>query len=142
RRHTRFSRDWSSDVCSSDLDVGLTQLLVEVLTVIVIMLVLRKLPLEFSHGKNPKILRNTLIASGVGLAAALAAFTIIGRRDRSDIADYYINNAPQVTGGDNIVNVILVEFRALDTLGELTVLGVAGIAIMAVLRTIPRRYLD
>lgn len=123
-------------------DVGLTQLLVEMLTVIVIMLVLRKLPLEFSHGKNPKILRNTLIASGVGLAAALAAFTVIGRRDRSDIADYYINNAPQVTGGDNIVNVILVEFRALDTLGELTVLGVAGIAIMAVLRTIPRRYLD
>ena len=123
-------------------DVGLTQLLVEVLTVLVIMLVLRKLPLEFSHGKNPKIRRNALIAIGVGVAAAGAAFTVIGRRGRSDLAEYYITQGPEVTGGDNIVNVILVEFRALDTFGELTVLGMAGIAIMAVLRTIPRRYLD
>jgi len=123
-------------------DVGLTQLLVEMLTVIVIMLVLRKLPLEFSHGKNPKIRRNAIISAGVGLAAALAAFTVIGRRDRSAIADYYLAEGPVVTGGSNVVNVILVEFRALDTFGELTVLGLAGLAIVAVLRTIPRRYLD
>ncbi|MFN2319817.1 MAG: DUF4040 family protein [Dermatophilaceae bacterium] len=123
-------------------DVGLTQLLVEVLTILVIMLVLRKLPLEFSDGKNPKPVRNAIIAAGAGVAAALAAFTVIGRRGRSEVAEYYIANGPEVTGGDNIVNVILVEFRALDTLGELVVLGMAGIAIMAVLATIPRRYLD
>lgn len=123
-------------------DVGLTQLLVEVLTVLVIMLVLRKLPLEFSDGKNPKHLRNAVIALSTGAAAGLAAFTLIGRRGRSEIADYYIANAPEVSGGDNIVNVILVEFRALDTFGELVVLGMAGLAIMAVLATIPRRYLD
>ena len=123
-------------------DVGLTQLLVEVLTVLVIMLVLRKLPLEFSYGKNPKKRRNAMIAVGVGALTSLAMFTMIGRRDRSDVADYYIAHGPEVTGGDNIVNVILVEFRALDTFGELTVLGMAGIAIMAVLGTIPRRFLD
>ena len=123
-------------------DVGLTQLLVEVLTVLVIMLVLRKLPLEFSDSKNPRRKRTAALSIGVGALTALAAFTLIGRRERSDVADYYISNGPEVTGGDNIVNVILVEFRALDTFGDLTVLGMAGIAIMAVLGTIPRRYLD
>ena len=123
-------------------DVGLTQLLVEVLTVLMIMLVLRKLPLEFSDGKNPKRLRNAVIAAGSGVAASVAAFTLIGRRGRSDVAQYYIAEGPEVTGGANIVNVILVEFRALDTLGELVVLGMAGVAIMAVLGTIPGRFLD
>ena len=123
-------------------DVGLTQLLVEILTVLVIMLVLRKLPLNFSDGIQPKRLRNAVIAAGAGVAAALAVFTVMGRRDRSEIADYYIANATEVTGGDNIVNVILVEFRALDTFGELVVLGMTGVAVMAVLATIPRRHLD
>ncbi|HHU10816.1 MAG TPA: DUF4040 family protein [Intrasporangiaceae bacterium] len=123
-------------------DVGLTQLLVEVLTVLVIMLVLRKLPLEFSSGRNPKYARNTIIAVLTGVAATVAAFTVIGRRDRSEIAEYYLENAYEVTGGTNIVNVILVEFRALDTMGELVVLGMAGIAIIAVLATVPRRFLD
>ncbi|MDO5501654.1 MAG: DUF4040 family protein [Actinomycetia bacterium] len=123
-------------------DVGMTQLLVEVLTVLVIMLVLRKLPLEFSAGRHPKRLRNALIAIGTGTAAGFAAFTVIGRRGRSEVAEYYVHNGPEVTGGDNIVNVILVEFRALDTMGELVVLGMAGVAIMAVLATIPLRYLD
>src|SRR5690606_5510708 len=96
----------------------------------------------FSHGKNPKIRRNAIISAGVGLAAALAAFTVIGRRDRSAIADYYLAEGPVVTGGSNVVNVILVEIRALDTFGEITVLGLAGEGIEAVLRAIPRRYLD
>lgn len=123
-------------------DVGLTQLLVEVLTVLVIMLVLRKLPLEFSYGRHPKKRRNALIAIGVGALTTFAAYTMLGRRDRSDIGDYYIEQGAEVTGGDNLVNVILVEFRALDTLGELTVLGMAGIAIVAVLSTVPSRFLD
>src|SRR5690606_3023382 len=89
-----------------------------------------------------RYLRNGIIAASVGAASALAAFTVLGRRDRSDIAEYYIANGSAITGGDNIVNVILVEFRALDTMGELVVLGMAGIAIMAVLSTVPRRYFD
>lgn len=123
-------------------DVGLTQLLVEILTVLVIMLVLRKLPQEFTIKKRPQQLRNAVIAIGAGLASALAAWTVIGRRERSDVAQWYLSQAPQVTGGDNIVNVILVELRALDTFGELAVLGMAGIAILGILATIPRALLD
>ena len=87
------------------------------------MLVLRKLPQEFTIKKRPQQLRNAVIAIGAGLASALAAWTVIGRRERSDVAQWYLSQAPQVTGGDNIVNVILVELRALDTFGELAVLG-------------------
>ena len=123
-------------------DVGLTQLLVEILTVLVIMLVLRKLPQEFTTKKRPQQLRNAVIAIGAGLASALAAWTVIGRRERSEVAQWYLSQAPQVTGGDNIVNVILVELRALDTFGELAVLGMAGIAILGILATIPRALLD
>ena len=123
-------------------DVGLTQLLVEILTVLVIMLVLRKLPQEFTIKKRPQQLRNAVIAIGAGLASALAAWTVIGRRERSEVAQWYLSQAPQVTGGDNIVNVILVELRALDTFGELAVLGMAGIAILGILATIPRALLD
>ncbi|WP_110241555.1 DUF4040 family protein [Nocardioides gilvus] len=123
-------------------DVGLTQLMVEVLTVLVIMLVLRQLPSRFgpthlSHRSGPVIL-----AVALGTAAGLATWVLTGRRERSGPADYYVTEGTEVTGGDNLVNVILVEFRALDTLGELAVLGMAGVAIVAVLTTISSRTYD
>jgi multicomponent Na+:H+ antiporter subunit A len=123
-------------------DVGLTQLLVEALTIIVIMLVLQKLPLRF--GRPPR-LGNTaaaVLAVVTGVAAGLVAFALTGRRERSELAQYYLQEGPVETGGDNVVNTILVEFRALDTLGELAVLGMAGVAIVAVLSTVRDRYLD
>lgn len=123
-------------------DVGLTLLLVEVLTVLVIMLVLRKLPLEFGRPRPKVGTAKAVIAVASGAAAALAAYTVMGRRERSDVAQWYLANAADVTGGDNIVNVILVELRALDTFGELAVLGMAGLAIVAVLATIPRAFFD
>ncbi len=123
-------------------DVGLTQLLVESLTVIVIMLVLQKLPLTFGRPNRSRQLRTGVLAVFVGLSAGLATLFLNAGRDRSDVAQYYIDEATPVTGGTNIVNVILVEFRALDTLGELAVLGMAGVVLVAVLSTIPHGKLD
>ena len=123
-------------------DVGLTQLMVEVLTVLVIMLVLRRLPGRFgpSHLRRPGA--PLVLAGALGIAAGSATWVLTGRRERSVPADYFLAEGTKVTGGDNLVNVILVEFRALDTLGELAVLGLAGVAIVAVLTTIPSRTLD
>lgn len=123
-------------------DVGLTQLLVEALTVLMIMLVLQKLPLRF--GRSPRWGQRAALATAVcaGAAAGLGAFALTGRRERSEIAEYYLTQGPEITHGYNVVNTILVEFRALDTLGELTVLGMAGVAIVAVLSTVRDRYLD
>lgn len=118
-------------------DVGLTQLLVESLTIIVIMLVLQKLPRTFAGRPRGRAkARAILVAGAAGTSAGLATLALTGAREPSDVARYYQEQATEVTGGSNIVNVILVEFRALDTLGELTVLGMAGIAIVAVLSTV------
>lgn len=123
-------------------DVGLTQLLVESLTVIVIMLVLQRLPLRFTKQPVRRRVRTAVIAGLAGICAAAATWTFAGRRDRSAAAEYFLTETKGLTGGYNVVNVILVEFRALDTLGELTVLGMAGVAVVAVLSTVRTRLLD
>lgn len=123
-------------------DVGMTQLMVEVLTVLVIMLVLRHLPGTFGPVHLRRRSGPVFLAVAVGTAAGLATWLLTGRREKSVPADYYVSRGTEVTGGDNLVNVILVEFRALDTLGELAVLGLAGIAIVAVLATVGSRTLD
>ncbi|MGB7450293.1 MAG: DUF4040 family protein [Ornithinimicrobium sp.] len=123
-------------------DVGLTQLLVEALTVLMIMLVLQKLPLRFGRGPRYGNAAAAALAIVSGVAAGLAVWALTGRRERTPVSEYYLNEAPVESGGDNIVNTILVEFRALDTLGELSVLGMAGVALIAMLSTIRDRYLD
>ncbi len=123
-------------------DVGLTQLLVEALTIIVIMLVLQRLPLRFGPAAGVWHVPKVVLAVSVGLAAGGATWMLTGRRERSAVAEYYLQEGPEVASASNIVNVILVEFRALDTLGELTVLGMAGIAMIAVLSTVRQRYIE
>lgn len=123
-------------------DVTLTQLLVEAMTIIVIMLVLQKLPRTFWRYRKRTQTRRGIFAVFVGAAVGLAVWVMTGRRERSEIALYYLNEAPEISGGSNIVNTILVEFRALDTLGELTVLGMAGIAIVAVLSSVRDKFID
>lgn len=123
-------------------DVALTQLLVESLTVIVIMLVLQKLPRTFRRVRARRAVPAALIAVSAGLATGLAVWGLTSRRDKSEVGTYLLENGQDITGGVNIVNVILVEFRALDTLGELSVLGMTGVAIAAILSTIRNRHLD
>jgi multicomponent Na+:H+ antiporter subunit A len=114
------------------VDVALTQLLVEILTIVVMVLLLHRLPKNFGEREKPS--RIGLIAAvAAGIAAFAGTFALTGRRGMSDPAQYLTEQGTEVTGGNNLVNVILVEFRALDTLGELTVLGVAGVAVAALL---------
>lgn len=123
-------------------DVALTQLLVESLSIIVIMLVLQKLPLTFSSSSARRKIVSLLIAGTCGGGVTALVWALNGRRERSPVADYYLTQTYDITGGKNIVNVILVEFRALDTLGELAVLGMAGVAIIAILSTVRHKHLD
>ncbi len=114
------------------VDVALTQLMVEILTVVVMVLLLHRLPKAFGKAEKPSI-TSIVAAAAAGIAAFAGTFALTGRRDMSEPAQYYTELGAEVTGGNNLVNVILVEFRALDTLGELTVLGVAGVAMAALL---------
>lgn len=115
------------------VDVALTQLLVEILTVCVMVLLLKRLPARFDTERRGSAIPAAGIAVGAGLAAGLGVWALTGRRDISEPALYFLQHGEETTGGANIVNTILVEFRALDTLGELTVLGVAGLAVAALL---------
>ncbi|MDO4784776.1 MAG: DUF4040 family protein [Propionibacteriaceae bacterium] len=123
-------------------DVALTQLLVESLSIIVIMLVLQRLPLEFPKPSRRHRGVSVLVSLLVGASVAGLTWALNGRRDKSQIAQYYLENTEPIAGGFNVVNVILVEFRALDTMGELAVLGMAGVAIIALLSSVRHRHLD
>ncbi|MBW3086901.1 NAD(P)H-quinone oxidoreductase subunit 2, chloroplastic [Austwickia sp. TVS 96-490-7B] len=123
-------------------DVTLTQLLVESLTVVVMMLVLQKLPRQFGEAAPRRRAWALALACGVGMTAGAATFLLNGRRADGGVTDYYQEHASGVSGGANIVNVILVEFRALDTLGELAVLGMTGVALVAILSTVRHQHID
>lgn len=122
------------------VDVALTQLLVEILTVCVMVLLLSRLPRRFGRQRASRLRRlrrgwTAAIAVAAGAAASLGVWALTGRRDPSSASSYYLQEAESQTGGANIVNTILVDFRALDTLGELTVLGIAGLATAALLQS-------
>lgn len=116
-------------------DVATTQLTVEILTVCIMVLVLHRLPHRFTPETRRAELWSIVVAAIAGLVTVLGVLALTGRREKSDVAEYYLREAENQTGGSNIVNTILVDFRALDTLGELTVLGVAGFSVAALLRS-------
>lgn len=114
-------------------DVALTQLLVEILTVCVLVLVLRRLPNRFPRESTKARIGAGTVAVLAGVATTVGVLALTGRREMSEAANYFMTQGEDATGGANLVNTILVDFRALDTLGEVTVLGVAGISIAALL---------
>lgn len=123
-------------------DVALTQLLVESLSLIVIMLVLQRLPVRFPVRTHRGNVLSMGVAVLVGGAVASLTWALNARRDKSALAEYFLDYTKELSGGYNVVNVILVEFRALDTMGELTVLGMAGVAMVAIFSTVRDEYLD
>ncbi|MFN3595911.1 MAG: putative monovalent cation/H+ antiporter subunit A [Rubricoccaceae bacterium] len=124
-------------------DLAMTQLLVETLTVIVIVLVMRQVPDLQSAPREPRPRRlfHAGIAVAVGAAiSSLLLAVLYYPLDRS-VSDRLAALSVPEGFGRNIVNVILVDFRALDTLGEVVVLGVAALGAYTLLR-LPRRKAD
>ncbi|BBF99001.1 MULTISPECIES: hydrogen gas-evolving membrane-bound hydrogenase subunit E [Pseudonocardia] len=116
-------------------DVALTQLLVEVLTVAVIVLILRRLPRGFprARGRDRRAVPRVVLAVGAGVAATTATLLMTGWRAPSAASVWFLAEAEGQTGGSNVVNTILVDFRALDTFGELVVLALAALVMTALL---------
>ncbi|PYE56543.1 hydrogen gas-evolving membrane-bound hydrogenase subunit E [Deinococcus yavapaiensis] len=115
-------------------DLALTQLLVEAVTVILFLLVIRFLP---PLARLPRVglrpLWDVLLAGSV--AAIVFAFVLLVQSPlRERISPYYLENAYDEAGGKNVVNVILVDFRAFDTLGEITVLAIVAVAVYALVK--------
>jgi multicomponent Na+:H+ antiporter subunit A len=116
-------------------DLALTQLIIETVSVSLFLLCFYHLPklkkefyqLRFRAG-------NLLISVGVGLIITFIALSAHGTRPFDSISEYYIKNSYKEGGGDNMVNVILVDFRGFDTLLEIVVLGIASFAIFSLVK--------
>lgn len=114
-------------------DLALTQLSIEVVTVVLMMLALYFLPQVTPNESNKvRVARDVLLAGGAGIGVGLLAWAVLTRPYQS-IADYYLANSVSGGGGANVVNVILVDFRGFDTLGEITVLAIAAVSIYAMI---------
>lgn len=115
-------------------DLALTQFAIEVLTVILFVLVIYKLPKFTIFSSIPNRIRDFAIAISFGLMMTIVVLIAASGEISNDLKNYFSENAYTVAKGKNVVNVILVDFRAMDTLGEITVLGIAAIGVFALLK--------
>ena len=122
-------------------DLALTQLMVETVTTVLILLGLRWLPprLEAMATQPPqrvwlRRVRDLSLAIGGGLALAALTYAVLLHPASDTIADFFLLNALSGGGGGNVVNVLLVDFRSFDTLGEITVLSIVALTVYALLR--------
>jgi multicomponent K+:H+ antiporter subunit A len=114
-------------------DLALTQLSVEVVTIILLLLSLRFIPREQpAESTYSRRIRDFGLAVAGGTGVGLVVYAML-TRPFSTISDYYLQNAFSEGGGTNAVNVILVDFRGFDTFGEITVLSLVAVALVALL---------
>lgn len=122
-------------------DLAVTQLLVEIVTTVLLFLGLRWLPRRREEFADDNLLssklrrgRDAVIAAVVGLGLALISYAVMTRPLIPNVGDWFLRNAYYEGGGTNVVNVILVDFRAFDTFGEITVLAIVALTVFGLLR--------
>ncbi|WP_028783288.1 Na+/H+ antiporter subunit A [Thalassobacillus devorans] len=116
-------------------DLALTQLIVETVTVALFLMAFNHLPkLEVRQQDWSTKALNLIISIGFGALMTLVAISSHSSKWFESISTYFIENSYKLGGGDNIVNVILVDMRGLDTLFEITVLGIAALGIYGMIK--------
>ncbi|RUO23951.1 Na(+)/H(+) antiporter subunit A [Aliidiomarina minuta] len=118
-------------------DLGITQILVETLTVILLVLVLFRLPSFSNISTMAERVRDAFVALLTGSLITLLIMITIDVQLFEPISGYMIENSQPLAYGRNIVNVILVDYRALDTLGEIFVLALAAMGVYAMIKFNP-----
>jgi multicomponent K+:H+ antiporter subunit A len=115
-------------------DLALTQLAVEVVSVVLLLLALYFLPQRPPRDSSAsRRLRDGLLAGVAGVAVGALVWGMLAV-DTVGVGQRYLAESVPGTGGHNVVNAILVDFRGFDTLGEVTVLGIAAVGVFAMLR--------
>jgi len=121
-------------------DLALTQLLAEIATTVLILLGLRWLPKRTPVQDDTSFLfrfrryRDAGLAVLIGLGVALASYAVMTRPAPEGISEFFLTRAYAEGGGTNVVNVMLVDFRGFDTMGEITVLGMVALTVFGLLR--------
>ncbi len=115
-------------------DLAMTQILVEMVLLVIFLMVLYKIPFRAIQPSRRRGPADFLLAVGMVLgvtslvALSLSAFLL------PSVATYFLEIPVELTGGRNVVNVVVTDFRAFDTLGEITVIGLASLAVYTLLR--------
>ena len=115
-------------------DLAMTQFAVETLSVLLFVAVLRRLPRLQSRSAPRARAVDALLAGSVGAVMAGLVLAVHAEPLRSRLAPFFRESSLVLAKGRNVVNVILVDFRGLDTLGEITVLGVAALGVWSLVR--------
>jgi NADH:ubiquinone oxidoreductase subunit 5 (subunit L)/multisubunit Na+/H+ antiporter MnhA subunit/multisubunit Na+/H+ antiporter MnhB subunit len=134
-------------------DVALVQIVVDILALVIMVLALSRLPRsrrrmaqaisEDRNGRDPSKLWSLLLAAVLGLiVSGVTLFALLDQPNDSVVSPYYAENAKEATGATDIVGAIVVDFRALDTLIEITVFSLAGLGIYTLLYYAARKHGD
>jgi multicomponent Na+:H+ antiporter subunit A len=116
-------------------DLALTQLVIETVSVALFLLCFYHLPQLSRHEERMRFkLGNALISIGVGVVVTLFAISSYSSKMFESISKYYIENTHDKAGGENMVNVILVDFRGFDTMFEICVLAIAALGIFSMIK--------
>ena len=122
-------------------DLALTQLAVEVVMTVLFLLGLRWLPKRLPYESRQlalrvraRRLRDLVVSVAAGAGMAALAYAMMTRPAPQSISPFYLDRALPEGGGTNVVNVMLVDFRAFDTFGEITVLSIVALTVYALLR--------
>ncbi|MBN1967313.1 MAG: putative monovalent cation/H+ antiporter subunit A [Anaerolineae bacterium] len=120
-------------------DLAMTQFAIETLTVLLFVLVIYRLPRFSTLTGRAVRLRDAAIALSAGIMMTLLVLVVTTDPSRTRLSTYFADNSLPLAKGRNIVNVILVDFRGMDTLGEIVVLAVAAAGVYALLKLRPAR---
>lgn len=134
-------------------DVALVQIVVDILSLVILVLALGRLPREHRvqaqavsdrvRAGRSNVWRDTAVALTIGtLVTGLTFIALTSRPRASVVTPYYEANAKTLTGATDIVGAIVVDFRALDTLLEITVFGMAGLGVFTLLYYAARKHGD
>lgn len=118
-------------------DLAMTQLAIETLTVVLFVLVIYRLPRFASLSSRASRLRDALVAITAGSVMTIVVLAATAAHAPSRVSQFFADNSLAAAKGRNMVNVILVDFRGMDTLGEITVLAIAAIGIFALMNLRP-----
>ncbi|WP_435195509.1 hydrogen gas-evolving membrane-bound hydrogenase subunit E [Natronomonas sp. EA1] len=130
-------------VLASAPDLALTQLVIETLVLVIFLLVLDKLPSWYGEIRRSAAIKDGLLSVVVGATVTVTVLLSTAATPEDPIASFFIERAPvpaehdsfftEYGGGGNIVNVILVDFRAFDTLGEISVIAMAALSVLTLI---------
>lgn len=116
-------------------DLALTQLVIETVTTVLFLLCFYHLPrLKRERKKRRTAVSHLIVSVAVGILVTALALSSFSSKLFEPISSYYVQNSYEEAGGYNVVNVILVDFRGTDTMLEILVLGIAGLAVYGLVK--------